>query len=156
MIGTARKTVSALAIAAATLVGTFGAVTTAPVANAAPSIAPRQVATPSTGELRTKVAVLFNTGASRSARAAELETGEAGLPAFDRAATLIAIAPPSWRWDIVGPVSVDGDLLNAKLFTSTDGYEPWTFDLSWKLIGGSWKLTQESVCTIGNFVGAGC
>ncbi|MBF6204449.1 hypothetical protein IU483_09985 [Streptomyces gardneri] len=126
------------------------------VAEAAPLVTPLHAKAPGTGELRAKMAVHLNGGASRSARAAELENGEAGLPAFDRAAALIAVAPASRRWDVVGPVSVDGDVLYAELLTSTDGYEPWYFDLPWRQVGGSWKLTQDSVCTIGNFVGAGC
>jgi hypothetical protein len=64
---------------------------------------------------------------------------EAGLPALDRAAALIAVAPASWRWDVVGPVSVDGDALYAKLPTSTDGYEPWYFGLSRRQVGGTWN-----------------
>lgn len=153
MSATTRKTLAALAIAAAAFAGTLGAVATTAVVN--PGIA-QAAPVPSTGELRGKIATLFNAGASRSARAAELETGEAGLPAFDRAAALIAIAPPSWRYDVVGPVTVDGDTLNATIFTATDGYEPWTFPVSWRNVGGTWKLTQESICTIGNFVGSGC
>ncbi|GAA5082354.1 hypothetical protein [Nocardia iowensis] len=156
MIGISRKTLGAIAVAASVLTGTLGTVATTTVTQAAPLVAPLHASAPSTGELRAKVAILFNTGAARSARAAELENGEAGLAAFDRAAALIAIAPPSWRWDVVGPVTVDGDLLNARLLTSTEGYEPWYFDLSWRQVGGTWKLTQESVCTIGNFVGSGC
>ncbi|MCP2289378.1 hypothetical protein ACFYT3_19935 [Nocardia amikacinitolerans] len=155
MIST-RKKLGAVAFAAATLIGAFGTVTTAAIAEAAPITAPLQTKAPSTGELRAKMALLFNAGAPRAARAAELETGEAGLPTFDTAATLIAIAPPSWRWDITGPVTVNGDTLSAVLYTATDGYEPWTFDLTWKQIDGTWKLSRESVCTIGNFVGQGC
>ncbi|NKY30156.1 hypothetical protein [Nocardia gamkensis] len=156
MIGISRKTLGALAVAASVLTGALGTVATTAVAQAAPLVTPMHAKAPGTGELRAKMAVLFNAGASRSARAAELENGEAGLAAFDRAAALIAVAPASWRWDVVGPVSVDGDVLSAKLLTSTEGYEPWYFDLSWRQVGGTWKLTQESVCTIGNFVGAGC
>lgn len=155
MIST-RKKLGAVAFAAATLVGAFGTVTTAAIAEAAPITAPLQTKAPSTGELRAKMALLFNAGAPRTARAAELETGAAGLGVFDTAATLIAIAPPSWRWDITGPVTVNGDTLSAVLYTATEGYEPWTFDLTWKQIDGTWKLSRESVCTIGNFVGQGC
>ncbi|MEV6391624.1 hypothetical protein [Nocardia xishanensis] len=155
MIST-RKKLGTVAFAAAALVGAFGTVTTAAIAEAAPITVQLRTNVPSTGQLRAKMAVLFNTGAPRAARAAELENGEAGLPAFDTAASLIAIAPPSWRWDIVGPVSVNGDTLSAVLYTATDGYEPWTFDMTWKQIDGTWKLSYESVCTIGNFVGQGC
>ncbi|MET8648632.1 MULTISPECIES: hypothetical protein [Nocardia] len=156
MIGISRKTMAAIAVAASVLTGGLGTVATTAVAQAAPMTAPMRANTPGVGELRAKVSVLFNTGASRSARAAELENGEAGLPAFDRAATLIAIAPASWHWDVVGPITNDGDVVYARLLTATDGYDPWYFDFSWRQIGGTWKLTQESVCEIGNFVGTGC
>lgn len=155
MIST-RKKLSALTIAAAGVIGAFGTITVPAIAEAAPLTAPLHASAPSAGELRAKLAVVFNTGASRGARAAELETGEAGLPVFDTAAALIAIAPPSWRWNVVGPVTVNGDTAYATLTTSTDGYDPWNFDLSWKQIGGTWKLSRESICTIGNFVGQGC
>ncbi|WP_280240973.1 hypothetical protein [Nocardia abscessus] len=156
MIGISRKTIGAIAVAASVLTGALGTVAMSTVAEAAPLVTPLRTKAPGTGELRAKMAVLFNAGASRSARAAELETGEAGLPAFDRAAALISVAPASWRWDVVGPVSVDGDVVYAKLLTSTEGYEPWYFDMSWRQVDGTWKLTRESVCTIGNFVGTGC
>ncbi|WP_054815851.1 hypothetical protein [Nocardia arizonensis] len=155
MIGLSRKTLGALAIAASVLTGTAGAVVAASVAQAAPLVTPLHASGPGQGELRAKVGVLLNVNAPRSARAAEVETGEAGLPAFDRAAALIAIAPASWRWDVVN-VSDGGDTIYAQLLTATDGYDPWYFDLSWRRVGGTWKLTQESVCNIGNFVGTGC
>lgn len=155
MIGISRKALGALAVSAAVLTGGLGTVATAAVAQAAPLTTPLHAAAPSQGELRAKAGVLLNVNAPRSARAAELETGEAGLPAFDRAAALIAIAPASWRWDVVN-VSDGGDTVYAQLLTATDGYDPWYFDLSWRQVGGTWKLTQESVCNIGNFVGTGC
>ncbi|WP_068273909.1 hypothetical protein [Aldersonia kunmingensis] len=143
MFDSIRKTVGALAIVGAALAGT--AVSTAGVASAAPS----------NGELRAKVATVLNVGASRAARGAELVNGEADLPAFDRAGALIAIAPASWHFDVVGATE-NGDTINATLLTSTAGYEPWPFPVSWKLINGQWKLSHESTCTIGNFVGTGC
>ncbi|MBL1077229.1 hypothetical protein JK358_22780 [Nocardia sp. 2] len=146
----------ALAFAAAAVLGTVGSVTTATVANAAPAFSPMRAQAPSTGELRSGLAVAFNANASRAARAAELEGGESGLPAFDRAAMLISIAPASWRWDVTGPVTQNGDVTSAVLYTATDGYEPWTFDVTWKLIDGKWKFSRESTCTIANFVGASC
>ncbi|MFR9752296.1 hypothetical protein ACL02S_14840 [Nocardia sp. 004] len=155
MIST-RKKLGALAFAAAALVGTFGSVTTTTLAGATPLITQVRAEAPSVGELNTKMGILFNTGASRAARAAELETGAAGLPVFDTAATLISLAPASWRWYVSGPVTVSGNTASATLVTATDGYDPWTFPLTWKQIDGTWKLSRESVCTIGNFVGQGC
>ncbi|WP_028479361.1 hypothetical protein [Nocardia sp. CNY236] len=155
MIST-RKRLGALAFTLAALLGGFGTVTTTALAAAAPVLTPVRASAPTVGELNAKMGILFDPGAPRAARAAELETGAAGLPAFDAAATLIAIAPASWRWSVTGPVVVNGNTAAATLVTSTDGYDPWTFDLTWKQIDGSWKLSRESICTIGNFVGQGC
>lgn len=151
MMGTTRKTLGALAIA---LTAAAGTVTSTAVATAAPIVTQVHQA-PSAGELNAKMGLILNGSASRSARAAELETGEAGLATFDTAAALISVAPSSWRYQVVNP-SVQGDMIYAQLLTATDGYEPWYFDVSWKNIDGTWKLTRESQCTIGNFVGMGC
>ncbi|MBF6286127.1 hypothetical protein [Nocardia cyriacigeorgica] len=150
-----RLKLGALALATAGLTGVLGTVATASIAQAAPLTAPARTAALGTGELRAKLAVAFDVNAARATRAAELETGEAALPTFDRASALMAMAP-TFRWDVTGPVTENGDTLTATLFTSAEGYEPWTFPMSWKLIDGTWKLSSESICEIGNFVGTGC
>lgn len=140
-----RAAVAAFALSAAVVTGTVAATGTA---LAAPVAAPVHAAAPGVGELQSKLQLVLNTGASRSARANELEAGEAGLPLVDQVGTVMAAAPPSFRWEVQGPVAVDGDRLTAGLQTSIDGYEPWHFQLSWKQIDGTWKLTREAECTV--------
>ncbi|MEU0504034.1 hypothetical protein [Nocardia sp. NPDC005998] len=144
----ARAATAVFSLAAAAAIGAFGTVATAVPATAAPIGAPMRTAAPGVGELKAKLQLVFNTGAGRSARAAELEAGEAGLGLVDQIGTVMAAAPSSFRWDVLGPVNVSGDLLNAQLTTAIDGWDPWYFDLSWKQIDGTWKLTREAECTL--------
>ncbi|RMI28377.1 hypothetical protein [Nocardia stercoris] len=138
-----RKMLGTLAIGVGALAAWIGGAAPAGAAPAAP-------------DLHAKVATLLDPGAGTAARAAELADGGAGLATFDRAAALIAIAPASWRWDVVNVAYPSDDLVTAQLLTATDGYEPWYFDLAWTDADGSWKLTHDSACNIGNFVGTGC
>ncbi|MEV2218831.1 hypothetical protein AB0E01_03000 [Nocardia vinacea] len=148
----ARLAAAAFSLTAAAVIGAFGTVATVAPATAAPIGAPigapMRTATPGLGELKAKLQLVLNTGASRSARAAELEAGEAGLSLVDQVGTVMASAPPSFRWNVIGPLNVSGDLLTAQLTTAIDGWDPWYFDLSWKQIDGTWKLTREAECTI--------
>ncbi|WP_329415540.1 hypothetical protein OG563_22660 [Nocardia vinacea] len=144
----ARLATAAFSLTAATVIGAFGTAATVAPATAAPIGAPMRTATPGLGELKAKLQLVLNTGASRSARAAELEAGEAGLSLADQVGSVMASAPPSFRWNVLGPVNVSGDLLTAQLTTAIDGWDPWYFDLSWKQIDGEWKLTREAECTI--------
>ncbi|MFI9506261.1 hypothetical protein [Nocardia sp. NPDC052566] len=139
-----RMTTAMLSLSAAALIGAFGAV--AP-ATAAP-LTPMHTSAPGTGELKSKLQLALNTGAARSARANELEAGEAGIGLVDQVGTVMAAAPPSFKWNIVGPVNVSGDTLTAQLTTSVDGWDPWFFDVSWKQIDGTWKLTRQGECTV--------
>ncbi|MGV9723183.1 hypothetical protein [Nocardia beijingensis] len=146
-----RATAAAFAIASATLAGGFAGI--AP-ATAAPAVV--RTAAPSVGELQAKLQVLLNTGASRSARAAELEAGEAGLPMIDQIAGVMN-SVPSFRWSVQGPVSVNGDTLSANLMTTVDGFSPFpAIEVSWRRIDGTWKLTRESECTIGYYASVSC
>ncbi|MFQ6398380.1 hypothetical protein ACLMAJ_33685 [Nocardia sp. KC 131] len=142
----ARLAAAAFALAATALVGTFGTVATP--AAAAPIGTPMRAEAPGVGELKAKLQLVLNTGASRSARAAELEAGDAGIGLVNQVGTVMAAAPPSFRWDVLGPVSVSGNQLTAQLKTSIDGYDPWFFEISWKQIDGTWKLTREAECTV--------
>lgn len=146
MLSTASKKVATLAAAA--LIGAFGTAAVAAPALAAPVTNGLHAAAPGTGELKAKLQTAMNTGAPRAARAAELEAGEAGLPLLDQVGGAMAAAPPSFRWNVVGPVTENGDTLGAQLQTAVDGFEPFYFDLSWRQIDGTWKLTRESECTV--------
>lgn len=141
-----RIAAAAFALAAAATVG-FGTVATAAPALAAPVSAPMRTQL-APADLDAKLRLVVNTGADRGARAAELEAGEAGLPLADQIAGAMAAAPPSFRWSVLGPVTVNGDILNAQLQTAVDGYDPFYFNLTWKQIDGTWKLTREAQCTL--------
>ncbi|WP_019931184.1 hypothetical protein [Nocardia sp. BMG111209] len=138
---------------ALTCAAILGAAVAATPAGAAPLV---HTAAPGVGELQSKLQVVLNPGGSRSARAAELEAGEAGLPLVDQVGTVMAAAPPSFRWSVQGPVGVDGDRLTAGLQTAIDGYDPWNFQLSWVQVDGAWKLTREAECTIASIAVLPC
>ncbi|MGV9663681.1 hypothetical protein [Nocardia niigatensis] len=131
--------------AAALLAGTG---VSAATATAAPVFAAARTATPGTGDLKAKLQTALDTGAPAATRAAELEAGEAGLPLLDQVGTAMNAAPPSFRWSILGPVTEDGDTLSATLQTAVDGFDPFTFPLTWKLIDGNWKLSRDAECTV--------
>ncbi|WP_378737093.1 hypothetical protein [Nocardia brasiliensis] len=145
---TTKRPGTLIALAAATLIGAFGFGSAAIPATAAPIVAPLHASAPGPGELKAKLQVALNTNAPRATRAAELEAGEAGLPLIDQVGTAMAATPPSFRWTILGPVTVNGDILTATLQTAVDGYDPFHFQLTWKNIDGMWKLTREGECTV--------
>lgn len=134
-------------LAAALAVG-LGAVSTVAPAAAAPVVTPMRTQAPGPGELQAKLQVALNRGAAPTARAAELEAGAAGLPLVDQVAAAMDAAPPSFRWSILGPVTVNGDVLSAQLQTAVDGYDPFYYTLTWRQIDGTWKLTREAQCTV--------
>ncbi|WP_067698269.1 hypothetical protein [Nocardia jejuensis] len=108
-------------------VGAAAIVATAPAAVAAP-------ATPSTGELKGKLQNALN------GSGAELESGDGSQ--IVKVGQIIARIP-GYSWDVIGPVSVEGDVLSATL-NSCAGGSCFPIPVTWKNIGGSWKLSQES------------
>ncbi|AYF77117.1 hypothetical protein D7D52_28590 [Nocardia yunnanensis] len=154
MRSTTRNMLGAAVIAAATL-GGFQAVIVAP-AQAAPITAPVRTQQPGLGDLQSKLRLVLDTGASRSARAAELEAGEAGLPLMDQIGSVINTVP-SLRWVLAGPVNVNGDTTTANLQVTVDGYGTFpNIELTWREIDGSWKLTRDSECSVAYYAGLGC
>ncbi|QLY33157.1 hypothetical protein [Nocardia huaxiensis] len=126
-----RKFVAASMSAAALLLPVSAAVVvSAPAAIAAP-------ATPSAGELQGKLQSALN------GNAAELESGDASQ--IVNVGTTIARIP-GYSWDVSG-VSVDGDVLSATLNSRLGSYS-FPIPLTWKNIGGTWKLSQESQDTL--------
>lgn len=110
---------------------TAAVVATAPAAIAAP-------ATPSVGELYGKLQAAMNGSAS------ELESGNAsGLAVVRDTVNRI----PGYSWDVSGPVTVDGDTLSATLNSRLGDYA-FPIPVTWKNIGGTWKLSQESEQTL--------
>ncbi|WP_067646914.1 hypothetical protein [Nocardia harenae] len=148
-----RTATAALALAASALLGA-GSVALAAPATAAPAVV--HTAAPSVGELQAKLQLVLNTGAGRGARAAELEGGEADLATIDKITGVIS-SVPSFAWYVTGPVNVSGDTLTANLQTTVSGYAPFPLiEVSWRQVGGSWKLTSESVCTVGYYASVSC
>lgn len=97
----------------------------------------------------------LNTGAARGTRAAELESGDAGVATMDKIAGLAAVAPPSLRYNVINP-STSGDRIDAQLLLTTEGYPDFTYAVSWKQIGGYWKLTREAECSLASALGLSC
>ncbi|MVU79033.1 hypothetical protein GPX89_17485 [Nocardia sp. ET3-3] len=148
-----RRVAAAAVTVAAVLGGSAAAI--AP-ASALPVTAPMKAANPGVGELHSKLALILDTSADRAARANELEAGEAGLPLIDQVGTVIAAAPPSFKWSVLGPVNVSGDTMTAGLQTSVDGFDPWNWTLTWRDIDGTWKLTRDSECTVASIAMVPC
>ncbi|MFE7796329.1 hypothetical protein [Nocardia sp. NPDC057440] len=151
----ARITATAFALTAAAIVGATGIVVTAAPAAAAPLVAPLRVEAPGASQLTAKLGVALNMRAARATRAAELESGEAGVATMDKIGGLLLAAPPSLRYNVFGP-SVSGDRIDAQLRVSTEGYPDFTYDVSWKQIDGSWKLTRESECSLASALALSC
>ncbi|MET9216860.1 MULTISPECIES: hypothetical protein [unclassified Nocardia] len=128
-----KRSLVAASMAVATIFApvTAAVVATAPAAIAAP-------ATPSAGELQGKLQAAMN-GSS-----AELESGNAGSLTVVRD-TVNRI--PGYSWDVSGPVTVDGDTLSATLNSRLGDYA-FPIPVTWKNIGGTWKLSQESESTL--------
>ncbi|NDK92343.1 hypothetical protein GYA93_22685, partial [Gordonia desulfuricans] len=132
----------------------------APAAQAPATQAPAQAAAPvalSPAQLTTKVKLIMNTGASRSARIAELQGGARALTTVDTVARLLAAYPNSgFSYQVVGPVSVSGTTMNARLQMSLVGNGSRYRDLSWVWMDGAWRLSNQSVCTIAAYASIPC
>ncbi|MFE5286390.1 hypothetical protein ACFRAQ_15600 [Nocardia sp. NPDC056611] len=122
-----RKFVVASMLSASLLAPAVAVVATAPAAVAAP-------ATPSAGELQGKLQAALN------GSAAELESGDASqIGNVNQVIQRI----PGYSWDVSGPISVDGDVLSATLNSRLGSYS-FPFSVTWKNVGGTWKLSRES------------
>ncbi|MBB5912928.1 hypothetical protein BJY24_001795 [Nocardia transvalensis] len=152
MINIKSRGLAAFSLAAAVFVG---GVATATPALATPVVAPVHAAAPGVGELQSKLQLVLDPGASRSARANELEAGEAGLPLVDNVGGVMA-SVPGFQWQAVGPVNVNGDQLTHNLQINVPGFDAMFIELSWKDIDGNWKLTRESECTIAYYANQPC
>jgi hypothetical protein len=143
---------AAFSLAAAIFLGGVGSV--AP-ASAVPITAPVHTAAPGVGELQSKMQLILDTKAARAARAGELEAGDAGVPLMDKVGGVMA-SVPGFRWQAVAPVTVNGDTLTHNLQINVPGFDTMTIQLSWKNIGGTWKLSRDSECTIAYYANQPC
>lgn len=152
-----RVAVAACAVAAVATVGSGVAALSAP-AQAAPVLGPMrtQAPTPGPGELQSVLTLAIDQGAPRAERATALEAGEAGLAMADQLADVIAVAPPSLRWSVSGPVRVEGDLAYAQLVVTADGFEPYSTEISFRQTNGTWKLSRAGQCAIAAVAGLPC
>ncbi|MFI5535674.1 hypothetical protein ACIA5H_04700 [Nocardia sp. NPDC051900] len=156
MTKTPNKTLARLAATAVVVSAAFaGMVGTVTPAVAAPLVAPLHAQAPGAGELTAKLRVAINTGAARSTRAAELESGDAGVATMDKIAGLLAVSPPSLRYNVINP-STSGDRVDAQLLITTEGYPDFTYDVSWKQIDGTWKLTRQAECSLASALALSC
>ncbi|WP_043826447.1 hypothetical protein [Rhodococcus opacus] len=112
------------------------------------TVAPQAPPVLSEGQLAGKLQLLLDPGTAPEIKAGELEAGEAGLGMIGPVADALALAGPAYSWTVVGPVSVDGDLLTAQLKTSLVGFGDRFQPITWIWLDGNWKLTNESGCAL--------
>ncbi|WP_188486139.1 hypothetical protein [Williamsia phyllosphaerae] len=121
----------------------------APAQQAAPSAQPAAAPQALTvGQLNTKIKLLMNTGASRAARADELQAGARGLGSVDGVANLLRISGAGFTYQMINPVTVNGTTLSATLQMTLAGRGSKTQPLSWVWSGSDWKLSNKSTCDV--------
>ncbi|CRK50882.1 conserved hypothetical protein [Rhodococcus sp. RD6.2] len=123
----------------------------APVSAAPPAAAPAAAAPagPTTPELSTLNGLLMEglaPGTSDAALASGLEGGSAGVPTVRGVGNALNLASGVYKWNLEGPVAVDGDVARAQLTTSLMGGTPGRATLKWYWIDGQWKLSNDSLC----------
>lgn len=128
-------------------------------APAAPAVQEQPQATAPTalseGQLKAKLQILFS-NAPEDQKAAELESGSRAFATLETVKTAVNTAGPVFKWNVVGPVQLNGTVLSAQLEAITPGFPAQYSPLSWKWIDGTWKLSNESVCTVGALAFAKC
>ncbi|MEE3852715.1 hypothetical protein VZC37_20415 [Gordonia sp. LSe1-13] len=129
----------------------------APPQAAAPPAAPEattpaRTAAPtalSPAQLNSKVTLIMNPQASRTARAAELEGGARALGEADAVARALAsYGNIGFSYEMVGPVTTNGSTMSAPLKMTLVGQGSRTQQLTWVWTGGEWKLSNRSVCAV--------
>ena len=134
-------------------------IATAPAAGgtaapAEPTVAPApatQAAAPqalSPGQLNTKIRLIMNTGASRAARADELEAGARALGPVDAVANVLRVSGAGFTYQMIAPVTVSGNSMTATLQMSLVGQGSRTRALTWVWTGDKWKLSDRSTCDV--------
>ncbi len=137
--------------------GTGGTQTTTPAAGTMTQPAAAAAPTALTpGQLNTKVKLIMNTGASRSARADELEGGAQALSSVDQVAEMLRVSGAGFSYKMNGPVQVNGTTMTATLQMSLVGNGSRYKQLSWVWKGGKWKLSNASVCVIAAYAMLKC
>lgn len=117
-----------------------GAAVGAPCAAAAP-------ATPSAGELTSKLQRMIDTSLSDQERAGELQGGLAAIPTADNIAGQMNRYASFFSWSVQNP-SVAGDQLNSDLTVTMPLFGTRSHPIVWVNDSGDWKLTNASACVI--------
>ena len=100
------------------------------------------------GQLNTKIKLIMNTGASRAARADELQSGARGLGPIDQVAQMLRVSGAGFTYQMVGPVRATATNLSATLQMSLVGNGSRYRTLTWVWAGAKWKLSDRSVCDV--------
>ncbi|MDG3014636.1 hypothetical protein [Speluncibacter jeojiensis] len=128
----------------------------APAAEPEPEPVEQKRTAPSVQGLTGKLQVLLNPGASAAAKSAELQAGGAAMPTVNAVGAALTAAGPVYKWALEGPVKVDGDTLTVQLKTSLIGFGDRRQPLTWTWVDGSWKLSNDSVCSLAATAMAPC
>ncbi|GAA4665194.1 hypothetical protein [Gordonia humi] len=108
------------------------------------------------GQLNTKVKTIMNTNASDSVRASELEGGQKALGSVSAVAEMLRVSGAGFSYKVVGPVTQNGETLNARLQMSLVGNGSRYLDLSWVWSDGKWKLSNTAVCAVAGYAMLPC
>ncbi|GAC70035.1 hypothetical protein GS4_31_00010, partial [Gordonia soli NBRC 108243] len=108
------------------------------------------------GQLNTKIKLIMNTGASRAARASELQSGARGLTSIDQVAQMLRVSGAGFTYQMVAPVTQSGNTLSARLQMSLVGNGSRYRQLSWIWMDNKWKMTSRSVCDIAAYAMIPC
>ena len=108
------------------------------------------------GQLNTKIKTIMNTAASDSVRADEMEGGQRALGSVGAVAQMLRVSGAGFTYKVVGPVTQNGETLNARLQMSLVGNGSRYLDLSWVWSDGKWKLSNTSVCAVAAYARLPC
>lgn len=119
-----------------------------------PTVAAPQALTP--GQLNTKVRLIMNTGASRAARASELQAGARALGPVDQVAQMLRVSGAGFTYRIIGPVQLSGNSMSATLQMSLVGNGSRNRPMTWVWMDNKWKLSNKSTCDVASYALAPC
>ncbi|WP_107658774.1 hypothetical protein [Nocardia suismassiliense] len=133
-------------IASVAAVTTGAAVVNAPIASAAPGeLITAEV--PTVGQLDDQVAFLIELPGSDAAKADHMEGGMGAVVVARTLYNLGWYRAPLGSNEITGPETHNGDVHTAWLRSKSVGKPDLVAEVTWKRIGGVWKLSNNSVCT---------
>ncbi|EGD54950.1 hypothetical protein [Gordonia neofelifaecis] len=137
----------------------------APVAQAPAAQAPQQQSTsqaasgptkPTAAQLQADLDFL-GSGASNAQKAERLEGGSR---AVGQAQGILSLAkkfkPMGLTYQIVDPVTMNGQTASARMKLASPGYQPNYMTLKWVWKDGRWKMTNQSVCALGAYANIPC